>query len=57
MTLASLYRPILFYDEDSEEGRIVKAADRLCAYIKCIEEIKAGNGEFEKKLGLLYIKG
>lgn len=46
--LAGLYRPILFYDEDSEEGRIVKTADRLCAYIKCIEEIKAGNGEFEK---------
>lgn len=46
--LAALYRPILFYDEDSEEGRIVKTADRLCAYIKCIEEIKAGNGEFEK---------
>ncbi|HOQ75906.1 MAG TPA: 5'-deoxynucleotidase [Thermoclostridium sp.] len=46
--LAFLYRPILFYDEDSEEGRLVKMADRLCAYIKCIEEIKAGNGEFEK---------
>jgi len=46
--LAAQYRPILFYDEESEEGRLVKAADRLCAYIKCIEEIKAGNGEFVK---------
>lgn len=46
--LADQYRPILFYDEDSEEGKLVKAADRLCAYIKCIEEIKAGNGEFAK---------
>lgn len=46
--LAELYRPILFYDENSEEGRLVKMADRICAYIKCIEEIKAGNGEFEK---------
>lgn len=42
------YRSILFYDEQSEEGKLVKAADRLCAYIKCIEEIKAGNGEFHK---------
>ena len=25
---------------------IIKAADRLSAYIKCIEELKAGNGEF-----------
>jgi 5'-deoxynucleotidase len=42
------YRSILFYDEGSEEGRLVKAADRLSAYIKCLEEIKAGNGEFKK---------
>lgn len=42
------YRSILFYDEQSVEGRIVKAADRICAYIKCMEELKAGNGEFQK---------
>jgi 5'-deoxynucleotidase len=42
------YRSILFYDEHSEEGRIIKAADRLCAYLKCMEELKAGNGEFQK---------
>lgn len=42
------YRGILFYDEKSDEGRIVKAADRLCAYFKCMEELKAGNGEFQK---------
>ncbi|MEG2188808.1 MAG: YfbR-like 5'-deoxynucleotidase, partial [Christensenella sp.] len=35
--------------EVSEEVRtIVKAADRLCAYIKCVEELLAGNREFEK---------
>ena len=28
--------------------RIVKAADRICAYLKCLEEQKAGNGEFAK---------
>jgi len=44
------YRKILFYDEDSIEGKIIKAADRICAYIKCIEEIKAGNSEFKKAM-------
>ena len=30
-----------------EVARIVKAADKLSAYIKCVEELKAGNSEFE----------
>ncbi|HZK28040.1 MAG TPA: 5'-deoxynucleotidase [Thermoclostridium sp.] len=42
------YRNILFYDESSYEGRLVKAADRISAYIKCLEEEKAGNEEFKK---------
>lgn len=42
------YRSVLDYDEASAEGELVKAADRLCAYIKCMEELKAGNGEFAK---------
>ena len=42
------YRNVLFFDENSPEGKLVKAADRICAYIKCIEELKAGNGEFQK---------
>jgi len=46
--LRDIYRGILFYDESSDEGRIVKAADRICAYIKCLEEEKAGNTEFIK---------
>lgn len=46
--LVPIYRDILFYDESSYEGKLVKAADRICAYIKCIEEEKAGNGEFKK---------
>ncbi len=29
-----------------EEYELVKAADRLSAYIKCVEERKAGNLEF-----------
>jgi 5'-deoxynucleotidase len=30
----------------AEAMRLVKAADRICAYTKCIEEERAGNTEF-----------
>lgn len=33
---------------DAEHWKVVKAADKLCAYLKCLEELKAGNREFEK---------
>ena len=46
--LADDYRRILFFNETSDEGKIVKAADRISAYIKCLEEEKAGNTEFKK---------
>lgn len=29
-----------------EEKAVIKAADTLCAYIKCVEETSSGNGEF-----------
>ncbi len=35
-------------DEDCEEYKFVKAADRLAAYLKCIEETSRGNTEFTK---------
>ena len=35
-------------DNDSIEHRFVKYADKLCAYIKCIDEVKMGNSEFAK---------
>lgn len=35
-------------DEDRELWTVVKAADKLSALIKCIEERKAGNMEFAK---------
>lgn len=35
-------------DTASAEYKIVKAADRLAAYIKCLEEHRCGNTEFEK---------
>lgn len=33
---------------DREEFELVKAADKICAYLKCVEELKAGNAEFKK---------
>ena len=33
-------------DLNSEEKAIVKAADKLCAYIKCRDELSSGNREF-----------
>ena len=33
---------------DPMEWALVKAADRICAYVKCVEELKAGNMEFSK---------
>ncbi len=40
------YAPYLL-GNDEEVECIVKAADKLSAYIKCVEEQKAGNAEFE----------
>jgi 5'-deoxynucleotidase len=41
------YRPLLFAaDADAAHWDLVKAADKLCAYVKCLEEVAAGNGEF-----------
>ena len=44
--LQPFYEPILMESEE-EIVPIVKAADKLSAYIKCVEEQKAGNTEFE----------
>ena len=35
------------HESDAEVTPVVKAADKLSAYIKCVEEQKAGNKEFE----------
>ena len=37
----------LVLEDDEEITPIVKAADKLSAYIKCVEEQKAGNTEFD----------
>ena len=41
------YRPILQPQDEAVE-KLVKAADKLSAYIKCVEEVKAGNSEFRE---------
>lgn len=43
--LRPAYEPLLLED-NPEIASYVKAADKLAAYIKCIEERKAGNNEF-----------
>jgi 5'-deoxynucleotidase len=40
---AALFRP---ESASSVERELVKAADKLCAYMKCLEEVTAGNREF-----------
>ena len=40
------YTSLIDADENTPEWKIVKAADRISAYIKCVEERKAGNREF-----------
>lgn len=48
-TLQSAYQPwICETDISPEEAKLVKAADKLSAYIKCIEEEKSGNPEFRQ---------
>lgn len=39
------FKPI--YNPDSESERIIKAADKISALIKCIEERNSGNTEFK----------
>ena len=40
--------PYVLADEDSAEYKLVKAADKLSAYVKCLEEQRSGNSEFSK---------
>ena len=42
------YSKYVLPDEDSEEYKIMKCADKISAYIKCVEEVKWGNTEFVK---------
>ena len=45
--LQGMYAPVLT-GPGGEVEELVKAADKLSAYIKCVEELKAGNNEFRE---------
>ena len=47
-TFQEEYRKFVLPNTDSYEYKLVKCADRLAAYLKCVEETKAGNSEFKK---------
>lgn len=57
--LRDAYEPLLIQDESTPEWRLMKAADRICAYLKCVEEESYGNNEFTsaKESILSSIKG
>jgi 5'-deoxynucleotidase len=43
------FRPLLFPQaSDAAHWELVSAADKLCAYLKCLEEQAAGNHEFSR---------
>ncbi|AXH61011.1 5'-deoxynucleotidase [Providencia huaxiensis] len=42
------FRELIIEDlQTAEEHSLVKQADSLCAYLKCLEELSAGNSEFK----------
>ena len=45
-SLREAFSPLL-KEEDAEILQLVKAADKLSAYVKCLEELKSGNLEFQ----------
>ena len=45
--LQGVYKPVIT-GQGGEIEELVKAADKLSAYIKCVEELKAGNNEFRE---------
>lgn len=46
----------LYPSDNSYENTIVKAADKISAYFKCIEELKSGNHEFATAKDALLIQ-
>ena len=47
LQLVDAYEPLV-READPEVRRYVKAADKLAAWLKCQEELKAGNAEFRR---------
>ena len=44
--LRGAYEAFIIEPEQDGEWQRVKAADRICAYLKCVEEERSGNSEF-----------
>ena len=47
-SLSDDYRALVEPEASSYEEILVKAADKISAYIKCVEELRSGNREFAK---------
>lgn len=54
LELKQRYESYVIPDETSEEYKIMKCADKISAYVKCVEELKSGNSEFIKARDTLY---
>ncbi|MFH7566505.1 5'-deoxynucleotidase [Oceanimonas smirnovii] len=46
--LRTAYEPLIGGHVEDDYSQLVKSADILCAYLKCEEELSAGNREFAK---------
>ena len=46
--LRPAFQPLVREEYDPDTQALVKAADKLSAYLKCVEELKVGNGEFRQ---------
>jgi 5'-deoxynucleotidase len=42
------YKALLHGEEADLESSLVKASDKICAWIKCVEERRTGNTEFKQ---------
>ena len=42
------YSNIFAFDCDKNTATIIKAADKICAYIKCLDEKRCGNDDFDR---------
>lgn len=42
------YERVINAEKQDDEAKLVKYADKLSAYLKCLSELKAANGEFKK---------
>jgi 5'-deoxynucleotidase len=44
------------FEPNADNEALIKAADKLAAYIKCLEELKAGNNEFKSAAAQTLLK-